>query len=110
MANVRLSIVWTEYTAGESVYETEDALYFVYADDGSCVAAIFIMGTVNLHVFVKAKNRRQGVMTRALRDIVLPHLFTSNRKYAISHPRVHRGTRNAEMVGFAIHDKTNAVI
>ena len=110
MANVSLGIVWTEYPEGESAFETGDTFYFVYADNGSCIAAIYVMGTVNLHVFVKDENRRRGVMTRALRDIVLPHLFTSDRKEQKATFESTEALGMLKKVGFTILDKTNAVI
>lgn len=110
MTNVSIARVWTIYPNGNIAYDSGYIFYFIHAESGQCVATISDMGPSNLHVYVKESHRRLGLMTRALHDVVLPHLFLGGRKEqkATFESEAARGL--LEKVGFSIMDKGNAVI
>jgi hypothetical protein len=83
--------------------------YFIY-NESDCVAAVFVMGTCDLHCFVKESFRRNGIMSRALKDIILPHLFLDGRcKQKVTFiDSTARGL--VEKIGFHIIDDTSAEI
>lgn len=108
--NVTIAKVWPEYPKGVAFNEAGYDVYFVYSDDRRCVAAILDMGPDDLHVFVKQESRRQGIMTRALRDVVLPHLLRNRR----TEQRVTFNSMESrgllQKAGFTITDDGHAVI
>ena len=110
MDNVNYAKVWTEYPTGESCNEEGYLFYFINSEGGTCIAAILVMGTVDLHVFVKQEYRRQGIMSRALSNVVLPHLFLNDRKIQRATFNSTEGKRLLEKVGFTILDEKNAEI
>lgn len=110
MANVKLATVWLEYPKGDSADEKAHTFYLVYSDDETCIAAIYVMGANDLHVFVKEDYREQGVMTQALSDIVLPHLFCIDRKEQKATFNSKESQGLLKNVGFIILDRKNAVI
>lgn len=48
---------------------------------GVYVGGVLDMGCQNLHVFIKEEYRRQGHLTRALQEWILPSLFSDGREY-----------------------------
>ena len=77
--NIKFGRVWTDLPNGVVAFERGYPFYFIHSMEGQCIGAVLDMGPSDLHVFVKPEYRRQGVMTRALRDTILPHLFRDNR-------------------------------
>lgn len=108
--NVAIAKVWPEYPKGVTFGEEGYNFYLVYSEDRRCVAAILSMGPDNLHVYVKEEYRRQGIMTRALRDVVLPHLLrnTQTEQRVTFNAIESRGM--LEKAGFTIMDDGRAVI
>ena len=108
--NVTIAKVWPEYPQGDAFNEAGYDVYFVYSEDRRCIAAILDMGPDDLHVFVKKENRRQGIMTRALRAVVLPHLLRNKR----TEQRVTFNSMESrgllQKAGFTITDDKHAVI
>lgn len=63
-----------------SIYGAYD-MYFIKNEQGIYVGSVLDMGIQDLHVFIKEKYRRQGHLSRALKEYVLPYLFSHGRKY-----------------------------
>lgn len=110
LVNVSIARVWNQLPDGRSVYYSGDRFYFVRDERDRFIAAIFDMGPNDLHVFVREAYRRQGVMSRALHEVVLPHMFLNGRKTqeATFISVASRGM--LEKVGFTIVGPDKAVI
>ena len=63
-----------------SIYGAYD-MYFIKNEQGIYVGSILDMGIQDLHVFIKQEYRKQGHLTRALKEYVLPYLFSHGRAY-----------------------------
>jgi hypothetical protein len=72
-SNVEYAKVWRCEPKGGICNEQSSRFYFLSGDDGKIIGAVFDMYS-DLHVFVKAENRGQGYLTRALESIILPHI------------------------------------
>lgn len=110
MANVKLARAWPEYPQGDVDDESGYLFYFIYSEEGSCIAAILDMGPGDLHVYVKNEHRRRGVMTCALRDIVLPHLLRNEREEQKVTFTEEAARGLLEKIGFTILGENSAVI
>lgn len=76
---VILASVWDEYPTGKGVDERGHCFYFVL-DKSECVAIVSDMGPSNLHWYVLEKHRKRGIMSGALKNTILPHLFSGERE------------------------------
>lgn len=99
-SKVDLGFVWTEvtelnyrifddpkkrdkaYYPIKTYFRTYSPIYFikdVEGEVGQYVAAVFDMKH-DLHSFVMESFRKQGHLTRALKEVILPHLFLSRKE------------------------------
>lgn len=76
---VILASIWDEYPTGKGGDERGHSFYFVL-DKSECVAIVSDMGPSNLHWYVLEKYRKRGIMSGALKDTILPHLFSDGRE------------------------------
>lgn len=108
--NISFGNVWPEFPDGDDPIPKGWEFYFIHASEGGpCVAAVFVMDAVDLHVFVKPEYRRKGLMTNALRDVILPHIMLERSEQRVTFESVEaRGL--IEKVGFDILDDKNARI
>jgi len=107
--NVYVAQVWPKYPDGKSSVEESAPFYFVFTEQGLCIAAICDMGKSNLHVYTLKAYRRHGLMYRALIDVVLPHLSLSRETQRTEFNRP-ASRRLLEKLGFTILDRSNAEI
>jgi hypothetical protein len=105
--NVSFGIVWPHEPEGKSVDESGYDFYFVYEPAGECVAAVLDM-VCDLHVFTKERWRRQGIMTTALREIVLPHIFSKGRTCQEVTFESEQARGLLQKLGFKFADSTHA--
>lgn len=99
---ISFGTVWTELPGEYAAQEQGHRFYFIHNSERRCIGAVYDMGASNLHVFVKPEYRRQGVMTTALQEVILPHLFRdglSEQRVTFNSPES-RGL--LEKVGFEI--------
>lgn len=68
-----------------------ESFYFIKNDDGCYVASVYPMGDHDIHWFVLHKHRKKGHLTRAMREIILAHLFQEHDELRI--------TINENMIG-----------
>jgi hypothetical protein len=72
--------VWDPLPEGKSWNEDSYDIYFIKNTPGVYVGGVLDMGYQNLHVFIKKEYRRQGHLTRALQEWILPDLFSDGRE------------------------------
>lgn len=78
--NVSFAKVWS-HEAEQRIREfTGYNFYLIRDDNRQCIGAIFEMGEFDLHGWMKESFRRKGLMSKALREIVLPHIFSNGRR------------------------------
>jgi len=68
-----------------------ESFYFIKNDDGYYVATVYPMGNHDIHWFVIHKHRKKGHLTRAMREIIIAHLFQEHDELKI--------TINENMIG-----------
>ena len=61
-----------------------ERFYFIKNDDGFYVVTVYPMGDHDIHWFVLYKHRKKGHLTRAMREIILAHLFQEHDKLKIT--------------------------
>ena len=76
--NVVLGKIWYEYPTGKIGHEESNIFYFI-ENNSECVAIVFEMGVFDLHWFVSEKMRKNGHLNNALKEIILPFIFTDGR-------------------------------
>ena len=76
---VDISKVWTSLPEGNIGNESSYLFYLVKNIEGIYVAAVLDMEN-DLHVFVKSDHRKKGYLSRAMNEVILPHLFQEGRK------------------------------
>ena len=108
--NVKIARVWTKYPDGKACNEGSYPFYFVFSDLGKCIAAISDLGDSDLHVYTLNAYRRQGLMCRALKDVVLPHLHSIGRATQRTQFNKPASRRLLEKLGFTILDESTAEI
>jgi len=111
MENISIARVWLGMPKGEGTWEEGDRFYFIFEESGQkCVGAVLDMGANDLHVFMKSEYRRRGIMSRALKRVVLPHLFEDGRQEqrATYDSPASRGLLAG--VGFTLVDSSHAVM
>jgi hypothetical protein len=74
---VELARVWSISRGRPSGYVGE--FFFIKNHDGVYVGAVYDMQQ-DLHWFVLKRHRKQGHLTKALRTVILPYLFSSGRE------------------------------
>ena len=78
---VDVTRLWNPWPTGEYGNEYGYTIYFIKNSDAQYVAAVFVMDNIDLHVLVKPAYRKQGHLTRALQEWILPHLFNDGREF-----------------------------
>lgn len=75
LGNVSIAKVW-EHLEGLTMHaELGDLVYLINDPVAGCVGACYWMRANDFHVLLKEDYRGRGLMTNALRDIILPHIF-----------------------------------
>ncbi|MBK6266848.1 hypothetical protein JKA74_17525 [Marivirga sp. S37H4] len=59
-------------------YNKSYKMYFIRNQTGQCIGAVLDM-CEDLHWYILSKYRKKGHLTRAMKEDILPHLFTKNR-------------------------------
>jgi len=97
--NVDFALVWEAEPAGHSANESSYRFYFVRDESGKYVGAVEdLVG--DIHAVMTEGHRRKGIMTRALIDVVLPHIFSQDRTVQRTRICSPEGRRLALKVGF----------
>ncbi len=97
--NVDFALVWDAEPAGRSANESNYRFYFVRDESGKYVGAVEdLVG--DIHAVTKAEHRRKGIMTRALVDVVLPHIFSQGRTVQCTRICSPEGRALALKIGF----------
>ena len=108
--NVSLARVWTTNPKTRRIDVQGNDFYLVHdAENGQCIGAVLDMQE-DLHAFLKPEFRRKGIMSRSLREIILPHIFSKGRTLQKITFRDERGRLFAEKLGFVITDDTTAQV
>ena len=102
--------VWTKRPDGSVCNEDSYTMFFIRNQRKTFVAAILDMGKKDLHVFVKLKHREKGYLADALRNVVLPFLFASDRKEQQITFRTEQAKHHAQIVGFKFLTDSAGVI
>lgn len=76
---IEIAKVWHSLPKGDTENEKSQTFYVVKNDKGVYVAAVMDMKS-DLHFFVKKKYRKQGFLTRAMKQVVFPHLYQGGRE------------------------------
>lgn len=101
--NVEYGIVWHKVRQfsphkGKYYIEKRDRFYFFKDESGIYVGAVLIMDTLDdLHAFVKKKYRKQGYLTTAMTETILPHLLIKKEKQRITIDRDWLGDKKYEI-------------
>ena len=78
MDNVSFARVWSDLPRGKPINVDGYNFYLLHAETGECIGAVLDMVT-DLHAFIKEPFRRNGITSTALRNIILPHIFSRGR-------------------------------
>ncbi|MFA6138335.1 MAG: hypothetical protein WC667_09630 [Sulfurimonas sp.] len=76
--NVVFGKVWSNYPTGEVSNEESKKFYFI-EHAFECVAIVFEMDKYDLHWLVTERMRKKGYLHNALKEIILPHMFSDGR-------------------------------
>jgi RimJ/RimL family protein N-acetyltransferase len=57
-----------------------DKIYLI-KKDGTYIGAVYDMGVNDLHAYMKKDYRKKGYMSNALKNHILPYLFSRGREY-----------------------------
>ena len=71
--------VWTKLPEENIGNESSYPFYFIKSEEGNYVGAVSDMGN-DLHVYVKTEHRKKGYLSRAISEVILPHLFQVGRE------------------------------
>jgi hypothetical protein len=93
----------------KSINVDGDDFYLIHDETGACVGAVLDM-LHDLHAFVKSNSRRNGLMSTALMDVILPHIGSKGRTEQRVTFRSKEAQRLLEKVGFTITGENDAVI
>lgn len=77
-AQVDFAWVWEQEPTGRSANEGSLWFYFVREANGRYVGAVEDLGG-DIHAVMHEAFRRRGIMTVAMRDVVLPHIFSGGK-------------------------------
>ncbi len=100
--NVAKGIAWPRLPTGD-VDRCGYNFFFIYDDSHMCIAAVLDMDQFDLHAYVTPAFRRRGIMSRALRDVILPHLAYEGRSIQNVTFKSQAGKYLAQAVGFTIN-------
>lgn len=101
--NVEYGIVWHKVRQnsphkGKYYNEKRDRFYFFKDESDRYVGAVLIMDTLNdLHAFVKKEYRKQGHLSKAMTETILPHLFMKKGNQRITIDRDWLGDKKYEI-------------
>ncbi|KAB7685803.1 hypothetical protein GBN24_16760 [Plesiomonas shigelloides] len=105
---VDLAKVWTELPNGNISNQGSYDIYFIKNFNNTYVAAVLDMHH-DLHVFVKAEHRKKGYLSKAINEVILPHLACNGRdKQKITFEDKKMGNYFMKNWGFTIIDEHNA--
>lgn len=76
--NIVVAKIWSEYPSGRVGNEDSNRFFFI-EESNECVGIVFEMGTYDLHWFIREKNRKQGILHKALVETILPYIFLDGR-------------------------------
>jgi hypothetical protein len=108
LANVLIAKVWEELDGLALFAERGLLVYFITEPVGGCVGACYWMGTNDFHVFLKEDYRGRGLMTNALRDVILPHVFQQEEHASQKATASPDSKRMLERLGFTPVDGGDA--
>ena len=107
---VDMAKVWDRLPTGEHYNEGGYTIYFIKDKENRYVAAVLDMDLQDLHVFVKPKSRKQGHLSRALQEWILPYLFDNGREFQQITYNDEHARRHALQCGFTEIEPGKAVI
>jgi hypothetical protein len=73
---VLFGIVWVNNSDEEVCKDSGYNMFFIKNENQTIVAGVLDMGEQDLHVFVKPEHRGNGYLVNALKDDILPYLFS----------------------------------
>ena len=85
-------------------------MFFIKDEKQIIVAAVLDMGEQDLHVFVKPESRGNGYLVNALKEDILPYLFSKGRQKQNITFNTENARKHAEFVGFKLQSENSAVI
>ncbi|MCP1996645.1 GNAT family N-acetyltransferase [Flavobacterium sp. HSC-61S13] len=59
-------------------------VYFIKNKDNIFVGAVLDMDNTNLHWYVLKEHRKQGILTNAMEEVIIDHLFSSRRSQRVT--------------------------
>lgn len=107
---ILVGIVWVSKRNGELYNDNGIDMFFIKNEEKQVVAAVLDMGIQDIHVFVKPKYRGNGHLVIALKETILPYLFSMGRKGQNITFKNNKARRHAELVGFQLTSDSSAVI
>ena len=97
-ANVELGYYWDEkpkptmsIASGDGPYQ----FYFIKNEDNRYIGLVLDMSR-DLHWYILPQFRKQGYLSKALSEVILPHLFQSRKKHRITINTYQLTDKNAE--------------
>jgi hypothetical protein len=103
--------VWDELPNGNNGNEQAYVVYFIKIPKQEYVGAVLVMGSNDLHAFVKIPHRKKGYLTCAMRDWILPHLFhIEGREFQRVTFEDYKVVKSILDLGFEIDKENEAVI
>jgi len=108
--NVLMGLVWVNGVKGDVYKDGGVNMFFIQNKERIIVAAVTDMGEQDLHVFVHPVHRGNGHLVNALKEVILPYLFSEGRKEQQITFETEQARHHAELVGFSIRSEASAVI
>ena len=107
--NVWVGMVWPELPQGR--HEIGFRMFLIRDGDGPFVAIVQDGGS-DLHIFVLPEHRKKGLMTTALKEVILPYLLRPDgsrwqQDVTFENPKM---SRYLKRIGFRITGKNSATI
>lgn len=107
---VLVGIVWVSKSNGELYKNDGVDMFFIKNEEKQVVSAVLDMGEQDLHVFVKPECRGNGHLAIALKETILPYLFSMGRERQNITFQSNKARRHAALVGFQLTSDSSAVI
>lgn len=76
--NVFFGYAWDKRQDGSQSLDNKHNVYFIRKEE-NFVGCVYYGGS-DIHIYTIPKYRRQGLMKRSLKDIILPHIFVNFNK------------------------------
>jgi hypothetical protein len=95
--NIDFAIAWDNFPKiTDSIIGNEYPYSFYFIkNEGNYIGAVLDMGS-DLHWYINGKSRGNGYLTKALKEVVLPHLFLKKSKQRITISKTAIGPKNAK--------------